>query len=167
MSFLDLPMIAAIRHNHALEHATVHILTRRHPHVDLVGRSGASGFTIYGAIETQALEEAVHEALARLTAGEHNLAVHPRCGTQLSTAGTLAGLAAFGAMLGKSESRWDKLPGVLLATTLAVIAAQPIGLRVQKKITTAPDVEGVRIAGITRQERGKLVIHRVRVEHPV
>jgi hypothetical protein len=165
MSVLDLPWISAIRHNHALEHATVHVLTRRFPYVDVVGRSGSGGFVIYGVIETEALEQAAQEALARLQAGERHLAVHPRCGTQLSTAGTLAGLAAFGAMLGKSESRWDKLPGVLLATTLAVIAAQPIGLRVQKQITTAPDMEGVRITGITRQERGHMVIHRVKVQH--
>lgn len=167
MSLLDLPWISAVRHNHALEHATIHVLTRRRPDLNLVGRSGATGFTIYGDIETRVLEEAVQEALARLNAGEHRLAVHPRCGTQLSTAGMLAGLAAFGAMLGKSESRWDKLPGVLLASTLAVIAAQPIGLRVQKQVTTAPDVEGARIAGISRQERGSLIIHRVRVAHPL
>lgn len=164
MNILEIPLIARIRRNHALEHATIHVLTQHNPQRYLVGRTTTSGFYILGEVEIEEVAAAVSEALIRLRRGEHSLAVHPRCGTNLATAGVLAGLFSFVAMSGRSKSRLAKLPQILLATTIAVIAAQPLGPALQKYVTTLPEVEGVTIERITRQERGRVVVHQVRTK---
>jgi hypothetical protein len=166
MNILDIPLIAKIRCHHALEHATIHVLTQHNPRRRLMGRTTTQGFYIFGEVETEEVAAAVSEALARLQRGEHSLAVHPRCGTNLATAGVLAGLSSFVAMSsasvsGRSKSRWTKLPQIILAATLAVIAAQPLGLALQRYVTTQPEVEWVSIEGITRQRRGQVVFHHV------
>jgi hypothetical protein len=161
MNILEIPLIARIRRNHALEHATIHVLTQHNPWRHLMGRTTASGFYVFGEVEIEEVAAAVSEALALLQRGEHSLAVHPRCGTNLATAGVLAGLFAFVAMSGRSKPRLAKLPQILLATTVAVIAAQPLGPALQKYVTTLPEVEGVTIEEITRLQRGQAVVHRV------
>jgi len=161
MNLLETPFIAAIRQNHALEHATIHVLTQRNPYLHLVGRTTPRGFLIYGKVDTELVAEAASEALARLQNGEIGLAVHPRCGTNIATAGVLAGLSAFAVTSVRSKSRLARLPQVLLATTAAIIVAQPLGLVLQEYLTTSPQVEGVRIEKITRQVMGKITVHRV------
>jgi hypothetical protein len=164
MNILEIPVIARIRRNHALEHATIHVLTQRNPRRYLVGRTTTGGFYLFGEVEIEEVAAAVSEALARLRRGEHDLAVHPRCGTNLATAGLLAGLFSFVAMSGRSKSRLAKLPQILLAATIAVIAAQPLGLALQKYVTTLPEVEGVTVEEITRLQRGQAVAHQVRIK---
>lgn len=159
-----LNIVTAVRQNHALEHATVHVLSRRNPNLRLVGRSTATGFYIYGPLDTQALADAATEALARLQAGESSLAVHPRCGTNLAVTGLLAGVAAFGSTLGRPRSRLDRLPLAIMAATLAAVVAQPLAYTVQERVTTTPELEGVYVRGIDRTERGNVVIHHVRVD---
>lgn len=161
VNILEVPLIATIRRNHAVEHATIHVLTQRNPRRHLMGRTTARGFYLFGEVETEEVAAAVSEALARLRGGEHDLAVHPRCGTNLAAAGVLAGLSTFVVMSRHSKSRLAKLPQAILAATLAVIAAQPLGLALQKHVTTLPDVEGVTIEGITRQKQGQIVVHRI------
>jgi len=161
MNILEIPLIARIRRNHALEHATIHVLTEHNPRRHLMGRTTDRGFYLFGEAVAEEVAAAVSEALARLQRGEHSLAVHPRCGTNLATAGVLAGLSSFVAMSGRSKSRLAKLPQIVLAATLAVIAAQPLGLALQKHVTTLPDVGGVTIGEITRLRRGQVVAHHV------
>jgi hypothetical protein len=160
MKILETPIIAATRRNHALEHATVHLLSRRGPYRQVMGRTTADGFYVYGPVETQEVAAAASEALARLRAGEHQLAIHPRCGTNLAVAGLLAGLSSFLVWGGKGR-RLTKLPRLLLAATIAVIAAQPLGLLVQERLTTSTDLGEMTIKGITRQKAGGVVIHKV------
>ena len=136
MNILEIPFIAAIRQNHALEHATIHVLSQRDPYLRLVGRTTPRGFFIYGEVATDLLAEAASEALARLQGGETGLAVHPRCGTNIATAGVLAGLSAFAVTSVRSKSRLARLPQILLATTAAIIVAQPLGLALQEYLTT-------------------------------
>ncbi len=164
MNILEIPLIARIRRNHALEHATIHVLTEHNPRRHLMGRTSDRGFYLFGEVKTEEVAAAVAEALARLQRGEHSLAVHPRCGTNLATAGVLAGLSSFVAMSGRSKSRLAKLPQVVLAATMAVIVAQSLGLAVQKHITTLSDMEGIIIEEITRQQRGRVVVHEVIVK---
>jgi hypothetical protein len=161
MNILDMPVIAKIRRHHALEHATIHVLTEHNPRRHLMGRTTTQGFYLFGEVEVEEVAAAVAEALARLQGGEHSLAVHPRCGTNLATAGVLAGLSSFVAMSGRSKSRLSKLPQILLAATIAVMAAQPLGLALQKHVTTLPEMKGVTIEEIARQRRGQVVVHEV------
>jgi hypothetical protein len=164
MGFLDLPLVVSVRRNHAVEHAAMHILAQRQPYLNAVGRTVLDGFYVYGSVDTEALANAVSEGLVRLQAGETDLAVHPRCGTNLAVSGFLAGVATFLAM-GGSRSRLSKFPRFILAATLAVIAAQPLGLLVQARITTSTDLSATRIGQITRQSAGRLSIHKVELEH--
>lgn len=156
-------MINAVRQNHALEHATMHVLSAHEPFTHLVGRSSVSGFYIYGPVETQAVDAAANEALARLQQGESHLAVHPRCGTNLVVTSVLAGTAAFASTLGRPRSKADRLPLALAGATLAVLAAQPLALQVQERVTTSAEVDGLYIASVTRQQRGNLIVHKVLV----
>jgi len=161
MNILEIPFVANIRRNHALEHATIHVLTEHNPRRHLMGRTTAHGFYLFGEVEIEEVAAAVSEALDRLRSGEHCLAVHPRCGTNLATAGVLAGLASFVVTLGRSKPRLARLPQIILAATVAVMVAQPLGLALQQHVTTLPEVDGVIIEEITRQQRGRVVVHRI------
>lgn len=153
--------VSVIRQNHAVEHATIHVLTRRNPNLALMGRSTHAGFVIYGPVSTGELSAAVNEAIARLQRGEAHLAVHPRCGTNLAVTSVVAGTAAYGATLGRSRSKLERLPLALLAATVGAIAAQPLALKLQRQVTTSPQVAGVHIVRVTDSHRGRVVAHRV------
>jgi hypothetical protein len=161
MNALDLA--TAVRQNHALEHATIHVLSRLNPYASIAGRTTHLGFTIFGSLATEDVASAASEALVRLQQGEAYLAVHPRCGTNLVVTSVLAGLAAFGATLGRPRSKLDRLPLALMAATVAAVVARPLSDRIQEMITTTPEVDGLYIANVTRQERGKFVTHSVAV----
>lgn len=155
----------AVRQHHALEHATMHILSRENPYEQLMGRSTATGFLIYGPVSTEQVASAASEALARLQQGQAYLAVHPRCGTNLAVTSVMAGTAAYGVtILGRPRSKLDRWPMALMAAMLASIAAQPLAHKIQERITTSPDVEDLVIAQVIRQERSKLLAHKVVIE---
>jgi hypothetical protein len=156
-----LDIVNAVRQNHALEHATMHVLSTRNPYSSYVGRSTTFGFVIYGSVDTQEVAAAATEALVRLQQGESQLAVHPRCGTNLAVVSILAGAAAFGATLGRPRSKLERLPLALTAATLAALVAQPLAHKIQEEITTTPRVEGLYISDVTRRERGRFVAHKV------
>src|SRR5512134_2196327 len=110
---INYPAVSRVRRNHGLEHATLHILSQRLPPRPLAGHSDTRGFWILGDVSTEEVQTAVEEAVRRLQAGEHNLAVHPNCGTNFVTSGVLASLAAFVAMFGAGRSfrsRLERLP---------------------------------------------------------
>jgi len=159
------PWLTRLRRNHALEHATIHILSQWHFNTRLVGRSDPWGFTLTGDVDTGEVVAAVSEALARLQRGEEELAVHPRCGTNLAMSALLAGLFSFVAMGGKTRSRWEKLPRAFLATMGALLVAQPLGLWAQQHITTSPALEGTTINSVSCQKRRGVVSHRIKLEH--
>jgi hypothetical protein len=159
---LELWPVAAVRRNHALEHATIHVLSERHPDLRVVGRSDWGGFTLFGPLDTADVTSAVTAALRRLRAGESHLAVHPSCGTNVSTGVVLAGLASFAALHGKRRSRLEKTLQLIAGLAGAFVLAQPLGVRVQERLTTSADVLGLRVSDVRRQERGSLVMHRIR-----
>ena len=162
MSILDIPLIASTRRNHGLEHATVHVLSERHPGVGIAGRSTPNGFYIYGDLTVEQVKAAADEAVARLRAGESRLTIHPGCGTNLVASGMMAGMAAFAATsLGKRRSRWESLPTAITAATLALLAAQPVGPLLQERITTSADMSAMHILGVWRTNTSGLPVHRV------
>ena len=137
----------------------MHVLTARDPSLRLVGRADTAGFNIYGDVSTDALESAAREALARMQNGEGELAVHPRCGTNLLVAGLLTTVAAVLA-LGRKPSI-KKIPDVILATTFAAYVSQPMGESLQKYVTTSPDAQGARITGIKQSQMGQIKLQHV------
>ncbi|MEW5716988.1 MAG: DUF6391 domain-containing protein [Chloroflexota bacterium] len=159
MNILETEPIASVRRHHAIEHATVTILTERDPSLQLIGRSDTTGFYIYGNIARDALNDAAHRALARLQGGESALAIHPRCGTNLVVAGLLTAVAAVLAV--GRKPRLDKIPNVILATTFAAFVAQPLGAVLQQRVTTSPDVRGARIAGIHESQMGQIKVQHI------
>jgi hypothetical protein len=166
ISFL-LKSIARIRRNHAIEHATIHMLSRRYRDLKVAGRSTPQGFLLYGDLPAEGVRRAAEEALLRLKAGERNLALHPTCGTNYVTGGVLAGLGAF-AILTPRRKDWrdwlDRLPLVLLTATLGVIAGQRLGVVLQARLTTDANVGQAQIADVERIERGPVAAHRVRIQ---
>lgn len=156
--------VSRIRRNHGLEHATLHILAERYPKLSLAGHSDINGFWLLGDVPTEDVQTAVDEALSRMRAGEHNLAVHPNCGTNFVTAGTFAGIAASLAMFGAGKRTRDKLERIPLAASLATIAlifAQPMGLLFQEHVTTSGQPENLEVTEITPSQRGRIKAHRV------
>jgi hypothetical protein len=161
VSWFELPFFAATRRNHALEHATINILSNRDPRLRLVGRSDWSGFTLYGSVDTGDLKAAISDALLRLQAGERELAIHPRCGTNLATGMVLAGLASSAALSGRRRSRLEKAVQLVVGLGAAFALARPLGMRLQERVTTSSDVGSLRVIKVLRLERGVAVVHRV------
>ncbi len=165
---LDLPLIRRTRRNHGLEHATITILSQRVKGLRMAGRSSDSGFVLLGEAPTEQIEAAVRDALRRMKAGEHNLAVHPNCGTNLVTTGLMTTVAAMIGLSGASRrDAWNRLPTVMLLVMAALIFSQPLGLSLQKYITTDGDPADLEILSIKRSQmqtplsRAPLTVHRV------
>ncbi len=162
-SLLAFQPIDRTRRNHGLEHATITLLSQKHRGLSMVGRSTSNGFYLYGNVSTEAVEQAAREALQRMKAGEHYLAVHPNCGTNFVTAGFAAAAAAFVGFLGAGNwrARLERLPFVAALITLALIFAQPLGLVIQRDITTSGEMRELEIIGITRKQQGTVMVHTV------
>lgn len=149
-----------VRRNHALEHATVSLLLGRlGPQIRLVGRASNDGFFIYGDVPADLLAECAQEGLARLQRGEAYWAVTPLCGTNIATAGILAGLSA-AAVMGAGSRKKDNVGNAIVAGMLAVTIAQPVGRLIQKHFTTSPDLEGTEIVAIETKPNGHF--HKVK-----
>lgn len=161
--------LTRIRRNHALEHATIHVLNQRYPRVPLVGRSDSRGFFLYADLPVEAIASAVKDALARLRAGEKDLAVHPNCGTNMLTSGVLSGAAAYFSLLGVRSHSWrdrlDRLPLAIMAAILGSLVARPLGQRVQEKWTTDPTPGNLAVASIQVTQRGGGKLFRVKTNH--
>lgn len=155
-------IISRTRRNHGLEHATIHVLSEKHKHFSAQGNSTPQGFflNIYGDIPEKDVVAAVEEAYTRMKNGEHELAVHPNCGTVLLTTATMGALAAQASF--SLEQRRQKqsqmtptvlfgaLPMAVLAVAVSLIAARPFGMYVQQKFTTDGDLGNLQIRSIRR-----------------
>lgn len=173
---LNLPLIRRIRRNHGFEHATIHMLSRQIKGLQMAGRADASGFLLYGEAETEAIEKAAREALDKMRAGQHKLAIHPNCGTNLVTTSLMTSLAALmgitGARTEDPKDLMNRLPLVILLSIIALIASQPVGLSVQEHITTLGDPGDLEIVEVVRHNvkmplfgGSNLTVHRVRTRY--
>ena len=138
---LETPLIKETRRNHALEHATIHILSNHLPGRAMAGHSNPTGFFLIGDLPTEDVRAAVSEALTRLRNGEHQLAIHEGCGTNYVVTGGLAAIFAFAGMSGTSSDRerLERLPLVMLLSIIAFMLGRPLGPALQKSVTTQPD----------------------------
>ena len=159
-------LFALTRWNHAIEHATIHILSRMRPFTSMAGRSNSRGFFIYGDVPTETLQQAVEEAIRRLQGGERQLAIHPNCGTNMISS---AVLAAGGTMLGVTSARnhgWlEKAPAGVLGALIGVVLGQVVGLRLQAHLTTDANFPAVRVVAIERKQLGKRIYHWVELSY--
>ena len=138
-----------VRRNHALEHATITVVTERHPDVLLRGRSNRKGFYIFGQIDAGELTAAVAEALRRLKSGEAELAIHPRCGTNLAVAGVLSGVSA--ALAAQMKPRANRYSYAILAALASLIVSPQVGTVTQRHLTTLADLGDLRVEGVERR----------------
>ncbi len=151
MNLLESPLILQTRRNHGLEHATIHVLTAMKPGRPLAGRSTPYGYYIYGDVTTDELNLAVQNALTRLRNGESTLAIHPGCGTNFLTYGAAASLGALAVLsIGDRRAKWSRLPDVIVAATVSMILAQPLGPRLQQRVTTCAEMGDLRIVNVRR-----------------
>lgn len=163
MSVLEWGPVSRIRRNHALEHATLQVLSARRPTLRMGGYSDAQGFWLLGQAELDEVATAAQQALQRLEGGEAVLAVHPNCGTNFVAAGLMAGSFAWLGMVGTRSfrSKLERFPMVVSLVTLALMLAQPVGPFLQARVTTAAAPLGMQIASVTRQMRGETPMFRV------
>jgi hypothetical protein len=143
--------ILMLRQVHALEHATVWVLAERGnasntaysttarqlDNDTLGGLSTDQGFYLYGQLNLADLRRAVPIALERLTSGEWDLAVHPRCGTNLSVGMFLTAGLALGAHLLLPRGPIEQIIGLGLAAATATQLAPDVGSLAQRYLTTA------------------------------
>jgi len=156
--------LSSVRRNHALEHATINLLTRKMPGASLAGYSDWRGFWIFGDVDTEELQITIDEALVKLREGESNLAIHPNCGTNYVTTGFLVGTAAWLGMAGTGSGfrrKLDRWPLVISLVTMTLILSQPLGPLVQARLTTESRPGDLRVTQIMRYQRNGLPAHRV------
>lgn len=163
MNILDVPLLSRLRRNHALEHATITLLSRRFPRQPLIGYSLPGSFLVIGEVPTEAVRAAALEALRRLQNGEWQLAIHPHCGTNLMTTALLVGALGW-LSLANARSRREKLAALPLTiglVALGLIVSQPLGPLLQKHVTTHADPQELSVVAVTPLRIGGRLVHRV------
>ena len=151
------------RQHHAIEHATIHILSRRHPTQRFTGFSDPLGFTIHGDLDEYDLRTAVGDALLRLQGGERELAIHPNCGTNMLTTALMATLAGIMARIFIRKGWLERFAATLILTLVAIVGSKPIGFRVQE-YTTDANVSDRWVKGIRLIQLGDTQLLRVNFE---
>jgi hypothetical protein len=156
---LDLPFILETRRNHALEHATLHMLARSH-NGRMAGHSNPTGFFLFGDFSTPDIWAAVTEALERLRGGESGLAIHAGCGTNMATTLLLSATLAWSVLRG-ARSTLTKILLVPVAVVLAVVGviiSRPLGTLLQQRVTTNAQMGQMQIIDVIPVRKG---VHRV------
>jgi hypothetical protein len=156
---LNLPLILETRRNHALEHATLHILSHKFK-IPMAGHSNPTGFFLLGELNLEDIATASIEALTRLKAGESGLAVHEGCGTNMATTALLSATFAWAPLRGAKSTRWRLflIPLALAFAVFGYFLSKPLGPWLQKYITTEADMGGMQIIDIRFVRKG---VHRI------
>ena len=156
---LDLPFILETRRNHALEHATLHMLAHTNTG-NMAGHSNPTGFFLLGNFSTPDVWVCATEALERLREGESRLAIHAGCGTNMATTALLAGTLSWSVLRG-AKSTLMKILLLPIAVAMAVVGvflARPLGPWLQKYVTTEANIGHMQIIDIIPIRKG---VHRV------
>ena len=139
------------------------MLSRKNRRLRMAGRSSDNGFVLMGDVPTEQVQSAVEDALNRLNKGEHNWALHPNCGTNLVTTAILTTSAG---MIGLKSGYnvLDRFTWTMMLMILALLVSQPLGMSLQKHITTKADPGDLELVKVTRREIKfpvQMVVHRV------
>jgi hypothetical protein len=162
-SWLNLGAFSRLRRNHGLEHASIHMLSRKNPRRAVAGYSDPNGFWLLGDLSLEEVNDAVSEALRRMRSGERSLAIHPNCGTNLVTTAISTGVAGALAMSGtrNDRERLERLPLAAVLAAGALFLAKPLGTRIQQQITTSGDPGNLQVIEIRPAQRGRFKAHRI------
>lgn len=153
------------RRNHGLEHATLNLLARSLPRQAFAGHSDGGGFWILGQITTTELTNTVTDALERLNAGQHELAIHKNCGTNLLVSGFAAGMAGAAGLIGVGKRPRDKFERIPIITAFSVVAlalSRPLGPIIQALITTSGEPGSLKVVSITKHNLNGMPAHRIK-----
>lgn len=155
LSFIPgLKEILTLRQVHALEHATVWTLSdaaqlRGYSNGGsapqpapvetdaLGGMSTERGFYLYGPVRRLDLERAAQTALQRITSGNWDLAVHPRCGTNLSVGMLISVGLGLGLVTVLPKGPIEQVLSLGAAAAVGSYLAPQVGSLAQKYLTTA------------------------------
>jgi hypothetical protein len=156
---LDLPYILETRRNHALEHATLHMLARTQK-INMAGHSNPTGFFIFGELRTEDIRSALNEAYSRLRSGEKELAIHPGCGTNMVATAFLPGTLAWLPFQGvrSTRARLLLIPVALVLGVIGFLLSKPAGTWMQRHVTTEADLGNMQIVDLTFVRKG---VHRI------
>ena len=156
---LDLPFILETRRNHALEHATLHMLAHSYKG-SMAGHSNPTGFFLLGNFSTPDVWVCATEALERLREGESGLAIHAGCGTNMATTALLAGTLSWSVLRGAKSTLMKilLLPIAVAMAVVGVLLARPLGPWLQKYVTTEANMSHMQIIDIIPIRKG---VHRV------
>ena len=132
-----LAAVRSTRQNHAWEHATLHVLGGRRQVRQASGLSDPSGFTLFGEMSIEDVDQAVADAQAAIDDGHRGLAIHPDCGTNLVVQAVLSVLVM--QFLGRTGRGFSMVRFVasLLSMTALSVAAKVLGPRLQTLTTLA------------------------------
>jgi len=160
---LDLPLILETRRNHALEHATLHVLSVKYPIQHLAGHSNPTGFFILGNVPTEDVTTAASQALRLLRHGERDLAIHDGCGTNIATTVLLAGTLAWFVLRGSRSilGRLLRMPFAVGSALVGVAISRPMGPWLQANVTTEAQVGSMEILEVKRVGGGLISAHRI------
>lgn len=151
-------LIHRTRQHHAIEHATLHIMSKRAGNRHLSGLSDPFGFTLIGDTKLEEVRRGVGDALLRLQAGETQLAIHPNCGTNLVTTGVLVTLAAF--FTSYKRNPLERFITTLLWVLPMIVVGKVWGMSLQQ-YTTLADVNDRWVVDIYPFQLGALRLYRV------
>lgn len=146
------------RQHHALEHATLQLLSQRVRDRYLSGYSDPFGFTVFGEVDEENLRRAVGDALVRLQAGEKKLAIHPNCGTNLVTTAVLVTITAL--TVGRNRNLFERFAMLLLWILPMLVVGKALGMYLQR-FTTEANVHDRWVAEIFPVQLGMIQVHRV------
>jgi hypothetical protein len=156
---LNLPFILETRRNHALEHATLHMLARTHTG-SMAGHSNPTGFFLLGDFSTPDVWASATEALERLREGESGLAIHAGCGTNMATTALLSATLGWFPLRGTKSTRMKILliPIAVAFAVIGVLISRPLGTLLQQRVTTEANMGSLQIIDIIPVRKG---VHRV------
>lgn len=143
-----------------MEHATLKVLARKYNDKNLAGHSNPTGFFLFGDMTTEDIRTSIHEAMTRLRAGEHDLAIHPGCGTNLATSMVLPASFAWIPFQGTRSLRWRLLliPVALGFALFGYVLSKPLGPWLQRNVTTQADLGNLQLMEIIHVRKG---VHRI------
>ena len=147
-----------VRRNHAIEHATVSILTEQKIKSAVIGFAIPSGFIIYSKSNKDEILSAANHGLKLMKSGISEISISQFCGTNLVVAALLTGVSTLllGKILGKKSKNILNITNGFL---LSALLSKPIGRIVQKYVTTDSNVKNIQIKNIVSLKIGTFHIN--------